>query len=209
MVDKCNICSKKHIEPFGNCPLYIELKQANDILTGLPQELLDISKIGVNCRYFSPKPVIAAVTVFVVRNDKFLLGKRKGSHGEGTWALPGGKIDIGETWFNTAQREVLEETGLLTINHKLLGVTNDIFTDDDSNISKHFVNLIIFAATADNNEPKNVEPNKCEGWEWVKTEHVVDGKIVGREPLFGSLANVLKIIDIKNIVEISHEHAGS
>ena len=202
MIDKCNMCSKKQIEPFGNCPIYLKLKQIKEILTELPF-LDENKKTNIKCCFFSPKPVLAAVTVFVVRNGKFLLGKRKGSHGEGTWALPGGKIDIGETWFNTAQREVLEETGLLTINHKLLGVTNDIFADNDANVSKHFVNLIILAATADNNEPKTVEPDKCEGWEWVGTDYVVDGKIAGKEPLFGSLVNVLKVIDIKNIVEIN------
>ncbi|KAB8212828.1 NUDIX hydrolase domain-like protein [Aspergillus novoparasiticus] len=59
------------------------------------------------------KPVIrTGVNVFVF-NDKgqFVLGHRKGSHGAGTWGLPGGHIDFFEQSFeHCARREIKEET---------------------------------------------------------------------------------------------------
>lgn len=38
---------------------------------------------------------------------------RKGSHGDGEWALPGGHLEMGESFEQCAVREVEEETGIM------------------------------------------------------------------------------------------------
>lgn len=191
MIEKCQNCNKQKIEPFGNCPIFSKLQQADELLLSVD---LDTTKIQFNCMHFQQLPVLAAVTAFVVKNEKFLLGRRLGSHGSGTWALPGGKIDFGENWFNAAQREVLEETGLLTDKFELHGLTNDVFLDD----KKHFVNVIISCKVTDDSEPRIIEKDKCDSWEWISCEDVKDNEIENR-PLFLSLKNVLKVVDIKKI----------
>ena len=58
-----------------------------------------------------PRP-LCGVGVAVVDREKILLVQRGRPPGEGLWAVPGGKVELGETMQETARREVWEETGL-------------------------------------------------------------------------------------------------
>jgi 8-oxo-dGTP pyrophosphatase MutT (NUDIX family) len=67
------------------------------------------------------KPRVGAgIGVFVLKDNKVLLGKRhedpvKASsalHGEGTWTMPGGKLDFQESFEEGAKRELFEETSI-------------------------------------------------------------------------------------------------
>jgi ADP-ribose pyrophosphatase YjhB (NUDIX family) len=82
------------------------------------------------------------VGVVVIRGGKVLLGLRRGSHGAGTWALPGGHLEWGETVENCARREVKEETGL---DLGLVGqgpYTSDVMATE----GKHYVTCFVEAA---------------------------------------------------------------
>ena len=74
----------------------------------------------------------AAVAVTIVEADApgeaaFLLTKRTPrlrAHG-GQWALPGGRVDPGETIVQTALRELHEELGVLAATDDVLGTLDD------------------------------------------------------------------------------------
>ena len=59
--------------------------------------------------------VVAAVSA-LVRTDRgrYLLVQRGNVIGRGLWSLPGGKLEFKETGFDGMQRELREETGLVT-----------------------------------------------------------------------------------------------
>jgi 8-oxo-dGTP pyrophosphatase MutT (NUDIX family) len=59
------------------------------------------------------------------RNGHIFAGIRQGSHGSGLLALPGGHLELMETWEDCAKREVEEETGLQVVDVNFLHVTND------------------------------------------------------------------------------------
>ena len=64
---------------------------------------------------FDQRPKVG-VGVFVLKDGKILMGKRKGAHGEGSWSLPGGHLEFNESWDMCAVRETMEETGVTIKN---------------------------------------------------------------------------------------------
>ena len=120
------------------------------------------------------------VGVIVVKDGKILIGKRKNAHGEGTWAFPGGHLHFGESWEDCARGEVKEETGIEIGNLTLACTTNDIFPKE----SKHYITIYMRADWV-SGEPRVLEPDKCEGWEWHPWDNLPS-------PRFIPLQNLLK-----------------
>lgn len=108
-----------------------------------------------------PRRPRIGVGVIVLRNNRVLLGKRKGAHGSGTWSFPGGHLEGGETIDACARREVTEETGVTIRNIRHVAFTNDVFATE----GKHYVTLYV-AADHESGTPRVAEPEKCERWEW-------------------------------------------
>jgi 8-oxo-dGTP diphosphatase len=65
---------------------------------------------------------LAADLVLVDEHDRILLIRRGNDPHLGAWALPGGRVDAGETFHQAAVREAKEETGLDLTNTRLVTV---------------------------------------------------------------------------------------
>lgn len=55
---------------------------------------------------------ILTTLVYCLQDGKTLLLRRKKEPNRGLWVAPGGKIELGESPYECAQRELFEETGL-------------------------------------------------------------------------------------------------
>lgn len=108
------------------------------------------------------------VGVFIVKDGKVLLGKRKNSHGANEYGGPGGHLEYGETLEQTALREIGEECGIRVKNLRMLCVS-DLLTY----YPKHYVD-IGFTAEWESGEPQVLEPHKLESWEWYDIDNMPD-----------------------------------
>lgn len=101
----------------------------------------------------------------VLFNDygEFLMLKRKSKHAEGTYCLPGGWIEKGEDLLTAGAREVREEVGIEVRNLEILGVTNNIFPNENL----HTVSVIM-AAKIKSGTPKIMEADKCSAMMWCE-----------------------------------------
>jgi 8-oxo-dGTP diphosphatase len=77
------------------------------------------------------------VAVIIIRNGQLLLIRRANLHGMGTWAVPGGHLEFGETPEQCAVRETREEVGIEIDRVRFIGATNDIFQES----GRHYVTL--------------------------------------------------------------------
>jgi 8-oxo-dGTP diphosphatase len=77
------------------------------------------------------------VAVIITQSGHVLLLKRKGSHGAGTWAPPGGHLEFGESLEECARRETFEETGIVIDNVQFIAITNDVLAAEQ----KHYVTV--------------------------------------------------------------------
>jgi 8-oxo-dGTP diphosphatase len=57
-------------------------------------------------------PIVVAVGAIVTDGDRILLIQRGHPPSEGSWSVPGGRVEVGETLPLALRREILEECGL-------------------------------------------------------------------------------------------------
>jgi len=134
---------------------------------------------------FFPK---IGVGVLLLKEGKVLLGLRHPDpkkaksdlHGEGTWTLPGGKVEFKENLRDTAFREVFEETGIKIQKESLeiISISDDILDD------VHYV-TVGFLAKSFEGKPQVREPEKIIKWGWFSFESLP-------APLFFPSARIIK-----------------
>jgi 8-oxo-dGTP diphosphatase len=127
------------------------------------------------------------VGVVVIKNKMLLLGKRKGAHGAGDWAFPGGHLEFGEEVEECARRELIEETGLKARSVRLGPWVNDVIDCD-----KHYITLFVFVNEFEG-DLQLLEPHKCVGWQWFECCSLPT-------PLFPSIVSLIKKIGLEKLV---------
>lgn len=134
----------------------------------------------------SEKKVGVGLGVMIFKDNKILLGKRHKDpnkadselRGEGTWTMPGGKLEYGETFEEGAIREVKEETGIILKDTKVICINND------KNEHAHFITIGLLS---DNFEGKTriMEPDEITEWKWFGLDNLPKN-------IFFPSANILK-----------------
>jgi len=108
-------------------------------------------------------PRVGLGVIIVNDEGNILVGKRKNSHAP-YYSIPGGHLDLGETFEEGAVREVKEETDLDVKDPKVIVVTNNLETYRNEGL--HYISICLLVNEF-SGELKIVEPEKCEEWLWV------------------------------------------
>lgn len=93
---------------------------------------------------YPQKPEVA-VGALILKNQKVLLVKRNQSPAKGLWALPGGKVNLGETLQQAAAREIFEETGVTIIPGQPIYTFENIQRDENGDVQFHYVIVDLMA----------------------------------------------------------------
>lgn len=122
------------------------------------------------------KIIGAGCGVILINNKgQILMGKRSDNpltadsemHEEGTWSLPGGNIEYGETFYEAGRREVKEETN---IDVKTL----DVFcVQTDMNQFAHYVSVGMMSKDF-TGEAIVMEPGEIVTWKWFDKDKLPD-----------------------------------
>jgi len=137
------------------------------------------------------KKVGVGFGIMLLNNDRqVLLGRRHENpekadselSGEGTWTMPGGKLEFGESFEEGAKRELMEETGMVLDKVKVVCVSNDK-TD-----GAHFVTVGMFSEYFDG-VPRVMEPDEITKWGWFDLDDLPS-------PLFFPSARILENLEL-------------
>lgn len=114
------------------------------------------------------RPKVGVGVIIQNSANEILIGKRIGTHTP-LFSIPGGHLELGETFEAAAIREVFEETGLVIYHPKVICVTNNLRTFQHEGTHSISVSLLV------NNFSGHLEAkekDKCEWWKWFPLEEL-------------------------------------
>lgn len=122
-----------------------------------------------------PNPRVCVGAAAVIRRGLCILLVQRGSRasyadGYGTWGLPGGWLEWGESAFDCARRETEEETGLVVSPVRQDGYTT---TQAKTHSGLHVVTLFVICEYL-GGIPRNLEHGKQLAVRWTPEEHMVE-----------------------------------
>lgn len=88
--------------------------------------------------YYPDRPRVAVGAV-VFKEGAVLLVQRGQPPAEGSWAIPGGSVRVGETLQRAAEREILEETGVVIRAAEPVYTFDVIERDAQGRVRFHYV----------------------------------------------------------------------
>jgi len=94
---------------------------------------------------FYPQLPMVGVHALVLKEGQILLVQRAKEPSKGKWSLPGGRVELGETFYEAASRELLEECAIEIGIERIVDVADFILRDEQGRTKYHFVLIYLLA----------------------------------------------------------------
>ena len=111
-----------------------------------------------------PIPTHFFVIVVVRKGDRFLLIQERNHHNQ--WYIPAGRVEPGETFFQAAYRETLEESGIP------IRITGLIRIEHSSSLRGTRMRVVFVAEPVDDTRPKQVADEHSLVAIWVSLDQL-------------------------------------
>jgi 8-oxo-dGTP diphosphatase len=124
------------------------------------------------------------VQCLLLKGEQILLGRRKGDPKEkagGTYGVPAGHIEEGESILACAQRELQEETSVTADLENMEAVC--LAEETSAGNDRHYMHIGVLISEW-SGQIQNMEPKKCAGWEWFEIDNLPS-------PLFSATKKVI------------------
>jgi 8-oxo-dGTP diphosphatase len=131
---------------------------------------------GVSAALLPQRPTVG-VQAAVFRGSDVLLQQRANVFGAGTWGLPGGHLEFGESFEAAASRELAEECGLQAVDLRTVCSHNTPYE------RTHYVQIAVEVLNW-RGEPEIREPDRCSGLRFFPLSHLP-------QPLFEPSVHIL------------------
>ena len=125
--------------------------------------------------------ITVGVQCFVIREARLLLGRRTAGFGTGTWGLPGGHLEQGETILDGAARELQEEAGIQARKMSIAAIGDPL---PESNYHLQIGVLV----EAWDGEPRVVAPQEIGEWQFFPLDDLPSLLLVSSEDIIRKYA---------------------
>ena len=117
-----------------------------------------------------PENAMVGVAVVIFRDGQVLMAKRGKEPSKGKWSIPGGKLELGETIYEAAEREVFEECSVEIDVGNVIDAYDIIIRDDDGRVKYHFVDVYFTAKYLSGEAIAQSDVDECR---WFTPEEMI------------------------------------
>ena len=119
-------------------------------------------------RSYPAHPTVA-VSAIIFKEERILVIKRAKEPNKGKWSIPGGGLELGETFYEAGKREVQEECSIKIEIERVFYTTENIIRDDDGRVKYHYVLVDLLARYTGGEARAQSDAEECR---WVTADEL-------------------------------------
>lgn len=160
------------------------------------------SEVWIKTEAAVPRTAVQMIPVDSKGNVLLMHRSPKVRSAANVWSFPSGLHDIGERWWETGTRELIEEYGLDARHFQSLGIYENISGDEPSRPQWHWVIILAAVLVEDVTVAVNKEPDKHDIMQFIPIEVLQHSDFTRQYPFHQSFTRFFKANQIGLVEKI-------